>query len=286
VQLARAEYKLAHQGELRYEPISLKRAHALLAVALALDPTLFEAYVARAYVRAFQNDAEGVSRDLDHVQRLRPGAPQIDLVHAVQARAERSWAKAADRYRSALAKTREARLLVEAYAGLATTLQSAGDAAGADKAFRGLLLVDPTSRWGLINYVHFLGSQNRHDEAITVASGVPESVDFNRDLLLADAHVAKGIRLIQVHSRLHEGAVQLKLALQAHPSHGAALHGLGICAYRAALQAGTAEATRAMLSEAERYFGAAREAWPEVAFGRPNMKDVLEARKRLKAQGR
>ncbi|MEW6351218.1 MAG: tetratricopeptide repeat protein [Thermodesulfobacteriota bacterium] len=230
VQLARAEYKLGYMNYRNYSKVSLGKALAYVSRALEIDPRLFEGHLIRGYVYLFDKNLPEARKSAQEASQTSPGAPETDLLLADIARGEKNDDEALTLAEGVVQRTKDPKLLRDAYGILGPILWHKKEWEAAEKIYLARIALEPSSAWARTNYASFLISKGDYDKAIESAEKGLEFMEFGMGhRVLARAYYWKGADLLWKQKDYQNCGRYFELALEQNPKDAEAHYGLGNC---------------------------------------------------------
>jgi tetratricopeptide (TPR) repeat protein len=265
VGLARVEFKRAYRGRGDYATGGLARARRLADQALENDPKLGDAHVVRGWTLRASKDRDGARAALAEARRLAPASPRMLLLAAELAMDGGDIDGAENALRQALERPLDRQLAGSALGSLCDVYLQRGDLDADDEAHRAIIELEPESAWAKSNYAHFLLARGNPDGALTWAEAALQQMRHGAaETTLAEAHCAKGERLLWESGDAAAAAREFHAAANAASDHACAAYGLG--AYHQYL--GVAGQERTRLQEARRFYRQALMLDPRHALAR------------------
>lgn len=218
MQLARYEYKSGFVRGDEWNPASLQRAHTHVDRALALDPKLVRAYVAKGFIYKCQKnygDAQSMIDKALAIDADAAGAHQLraDLL-ARQGDLDAALASA----RKALESTKDPRIMHDTHATLGRVYQSMAAWDEAEETYIARMRIKPKSAWIRGNYARLLCRRGAGDRAIAMAKQALKLMDYPMGrLTLADAHATKAFELLQA-KRYEDAKAEIAQGKAAFPA--------------------------------------------------------------------
>jgi tetratricopeptide (TPR) repeat protein len=289
-QLARAEYRLGYTSGEDYDPEALRRAEALAARALTLDPRYLEAYLTAANIARYQGDVARARRLLAEARAVDPRSPFVSLALADTDRAEGKLDAALSQYRAVIAAHGDdTDALHDAYWSMAQIHGERREWALQEAAYLNVLRLEPDSAWAKINYAGALLSSGKYDQAIEHATAALKQMDFGVGrLVLAQAYFRKGWQLYK-QRKPEEAAKNFEASTQAHPYYFGGYYGFGVyfegkarAYYDKAKTTRNREEALDLLDRAERSYRQALSLEPDESVVRDGLGRVLADQKWLR----
>ncbi len=273
VGLARVEYKLGYINYDNYKKENLQQAHQYLSKALLIAPELFEAYITRGYVYLFQKDLADARNMAEGAAKLRPSAPEVNLLLAGIAYKEKKYDEAVKKAKEVLLASDNKKLKIEAWGILGPVYNIRQEYALAEKTYLEQIKLDPDSAWAKINYSAFLIRRQNYDLAIEVSQAALRDMDLGMGhYVLAMAYYKKGAELCWDKAKYEEAEKAFLSSLEHNAYYANTYYGLGVC-YRfisARLK------DRAMLDKSEQAFRTALAIDPQHELAKKELQKQLE----------
>lgn len=268
VEAAWVEARLGYISGQNWQPEALARSRLLIEQALKLDPQLLDAWIEAGYGRLREKDIEGARQHAAEAQKLRAGAPVVQLLLASVARREGNLKDAVALAKEALPALQTRNQKVTVYEILTDAYKQWEDFESADQVYRKVIDLDPRAPWSHINYAGFLVNTVRdYDRAIEHGETALREMDFPAaHFTLSQAYYGKAIRLIETE-QFEEAAPLLRLSLKHLPSNANAHYAMGLY-YD--FRGETAKAERALRTalQYQPNHAAARDALQQIAIGK------------------
>jgi WD40 repeat protein len=231
VVLARVAYRRGYSSGITYDQSAMTSAISLTDNALALDPSLAAAHVARGWALRGRKDAAGASKEAQAALEHGSSAA-ANVLRGQLAIDDDGGPKDADdavlyatRALAASPTRGEAWLAYEVLAG---GYLGRGEDDAADAAYRAAVDVLPDSAWPKGNYANFLTRTGAYARAIEEAKLAVAQSDYGMGRArLSGAQVEQGIVLLWDQDRPEDARASFESALSADPTNGAAHYGLG-----------------------------------------------------------
>ncbi len=230
VGLARTEYKMGYINYDNYDEDSLKSAQFYLDRALQINPSQFEAYIAKSHVFLFQKDVPNAIQTVAKAQALKPGDPDVLLLEAQIALKQKNWDEAKEKATKILDETKENRLKLAAWGIVRSVCLKQKDYAQAEKTYKEELALDPRDPWVQINYASFLTDRGEFDKAIELGESSLKEMDFGMGHhVLSRAYYKKGYDLCWKKKDYENARTCLEAVVKHDPQNVDAYYGLGVC---------------------------------------------------------
>ncbi len=225
VGLARVAMKKDH---LRAANDPSTAAEGLDARALALDPNLAEGHFLRAQLLMERSKLDDAHAEALVAEKLLGGSPRTDNLLGTIAIRAGDLAEGERRIRSAIASTRDPKVLVRSYAHLNEIYFKRSDYGGADRVYMELISLQPDLAWPRSNYAAFLVGRGDFDRAIALAQQAIAQMNYGAaHRVLAEAYAEKGAEALWDKKNEAAAKENFDLAVQADPTYGKAHYGLG-----------------------------------------------------------
>ena len=228
VELARLEYRSGYRHHDEYDPASLERALSEAERAVALDPTLAEAYIARGYAQLFAKHLDDARASSAQATKLAPTQDRVVLLSLSLAEAAKNYDLQFDTARSLIETSKDPHTLSLAYAALIKPYEEREEWDAVESTYSSLFNIDPDSAWSKGNYAQYLSWRGKHDEAIEWARKALATFDYPAGrTILADAYAGKAVFLLDTDGFMDDAERLIDLAQKASADSAVAWYALG-----------------------------------------------------------
>jgi len=232
------------------------RAFDLASKAIAIAPTLADAYGVRAWTLRAKGDAPGACLAADAARRLAPSMPSAVLVSAELAIDDGNLVGAEELLRDAIGHPTEAHFASAEFAALADVYGRMGDVDADDEARRSAIRLWPESARAKADYADFLVRKGDYDGAIAAATpALDEANDAAVARALANAYCRKGEKLLWEAGDGESAARAFEQAAHIDAKNGCSAYGIG--AYHQYVAATHAPSDVFQIREARRWYSKA-----------------------------
>ncbi|MDY6850702.1 MAG: tetratricopeptide repeat protein [Thermodesulfobacteriota bacterium] len=227
-------YKKGYINNDNYKKEFLDQAHECFAKALSLDPKLFDAYHYGAYSYIFSRDLKKAGEMAKKARELEPDSAKVCLLSADIALRDKRDEEAVNWAKSALSKTKDKKISVDAFYLLTRAYRRQKKTGPAEEAYLKIIELDPDSPWAMSNYSSFLSYHKAdYDKAIEYGEKALELMDFGMGRhVLGKAYHGKASELLWKDNQVDESMKYFLLALKHYPANAEALYGLGVCLFK------------------------------------------------------
>lgn len=231
VGIGRLTYKAGYIKYSNYEKGSLEKAKIYFDKALSINPKCFDAYFYGAYPYIFEKNYQKAKEMANKAREIDPGSLKVDLLFAEIAEGEKNYKEIEDRVQVIISKTKDKKMLIDAYNLLLEVYKSQKKYDQAEECYLKIIELDPNP-WALVNYSHFLNNQGEYDKAIEYAKKALSLMKFGMGYYeLSRAYYKKGVDLYWEKNQRKQSREYFELAIQYDPTNANAYYGLGISYY-------------------------------------------------------
>jgi tetratricopeptide (TPR) repeat protein len=226
--LGRVAFRRGFLGTDRYTPDSLQRALDFASQAIAIDPALPEAYSVRGWAEHARKDGPRAHAAVAMALKLAPTLPRALMLSAELAIDDGDLPGAERALRTMLSRPVSRGLAGAGLETLSTVFEKAGDYNAADAALKRLVQLDPQSASSKSKFAYFLLGKGDRDGAVAMATQALAQQDYGpARRTLADAYCSKGEQLLWERSDPDGAAREFQEAVATDPHHARAAYELG-----------------------------------------------------------
>jgi tetratricopeptide (TPR) repeat protein len=157
VDLASLALSFGYISGTKYDPEALKVAHAAIDKAFKLNPRHYNAHMIAGYLAWIEDDFATAKKMAAMAEKIRPGAPAVDIRYATIANSEYKPDKAITFLNKALAKPLSLGSKENAYKEFVIAYKIKKDFKQVERYYRAILAINP-GPWEKINYADFLNT--------------------------------------------------------------------------------------------------------------------------------
>ncbi len=236
--LGQVAYRRGMRTSDDYDPAALATARDLATRAIALDPTLADAYCLRASAAFQSKDTAGARAAAATAIKLAPKSPRALLIWARMQKADGDLDGAEKTLSESLARPVPPKLALWSLELLSDLYEQTGDYEAAGEAYRRQLEIAPDAAWTKGNYAGYLTRKGDFDGAIAMAKKALAQMDYGAaHYALAKAHCAKGEQELWDRGDAKDAVEEFDSAVAADRTFERAAYDLG--AYHQFLAKGT-----------------------------------------------
>jgi len=227
-------YKKGYISNDNYKQEFLDKAHEYFDKALSLDPKLFDAYHYGAYSYLFSHDLKKAKEMAEKARELEPDSAKACLLSADIALRDKQDEEAVNWAKSALLKTKDKKISVDALYLLTRAYRRQKKLGPAEEAYLKIIELDPDSPWAMSNYSSFLSCYKAdYDKAIEYGEKALKLMDFGMGrTVLGKAYYGKASEFLWRDNQVDEAMKYFLLSLKHYPANAEALYGPGVCLFK------------------------------------------------------
>lgn len=224
--LGRVAYARGMRTTDDYDPAALKTAREMADKAIAIDPSLGDAYWLRGSVAYKSKDLVAARADAKKALQVDPKSARLLLVNIQLAEGDLDGAEKT--LRAMLAAPLSRGLAVSALESLGEVYEKIGDYESERRAYLEEIELEPDQPWLKGNYAGFLIRKGEYDAAIAMAKRALAQMDYGvAHNVLARAHCAKAEQYLWEAGDTKRALEELEAADAASPKYARAAYDRG-----------------------------------------------------------